>query len=62
MELNILPLPALDGGRLVFLAIEGVRGKPISAEKEGMVHFIGIILLFGLMIVLTFQDIAAFFR
>jgi len=60
--MNILPLPALDGGRLVFLAIEGIRGKPISAEKEGMVHFIGIILLFGLMIVLTFQDIAAFFR
>ncbi len=56
--LNLLPFPALDGGRLVFLAIEGVRRKPIAPEKEGMVHFVGLVLLFGLIILLTYQDIA----
>lgn len=55
--MNILPLPALDGGRLVFIVIELLRGKPISPEKEGMVHFAGLMLLFGLMILLTFMDI-----
>lgn len=54
---NLLPLPALDGGRLVFLVIEAIRRKPIPPEREGMVHFIGIILLFGLMILITFNDI-----
>ena len=38
---NLLPLPALDGGRLVFLLIEAVRGKPVNREAEGMVHFAG---------------------
>lgn len=55
--INLLPLPALDGGRLAFLAVEGVRGKPIPQEKEGMVHFVGIVLLFALIIVLTYSDI-----
>ncbi len=55
--INLLPLPALDGGRLAFLTVEGIRGKPISQEKEGMVHFIGIVLLFALIIILTFNDI-----
>lgn len=55
--INLLPLPALDGGRLAFVAVEGVRGKPIPQEKEGMVHFVGIVLLFALIIVLTFNDI-----
>jgi len=55
--INLLPLPALDGGRLVFVAAEGLRGKPISREKEGMVHFVGILLLFALIIVLTYGDI-----
>jgi len=55
--MNLLPLPALDGGRLVFLLIELLRGKPISQEKEGIVHFIGLLLLFGLMIVLVVSDI-----
>ena len=50
-------LPALDGGRLAFLAVEGVRGKPIPQEKEGMAHFVGIVLLFALIIVLTYSDI-----
>lgn len=55
--INLLPLPALDGGRLVFVAAEGVRGKPVSREKEGMVHFVGLLLLFALIIVLTYGDI-----
>lgn len=55
--MNLLPLPALDGSRIVFLAIEGLRGKPINRDKEGMVHFIGLILLMGLMLLFTYQDI-----
>ena len=55
--MNLLPIPAMDGGRLVFMVIEAVRGKPIPAEKEGMIHFVGLILLFGLIILLTFNDI-----
>lgn len=54
---NLLPIPALDGARLVFLAVEGLRGKPLNREREGMVHFIGLMLLFALMIVITFKDI-----
>lgn len=56
--MNILPFPALDGGRLVFIGIEAVRGKPISRAKEGYINFAGFIVLFGLVIVLTYQDIA----
>jgi regulator of sigma E protease len=59
--INLLPLPALDGGRLAFLTVEGLRGKPIPQEKEGMVHFVGIVLLFALIIVLTFNDIRTMF-
>ena len=59
--MNLLPIPALDGGRLVFLVIEAIRGKAISPEKEGMVHMIGIILLFGLMFVVMFNDIRKIF-
>jgi len=55
--INLLPIPAMDGSRLVFLAIEGVRGKPFDRKKEGFVHFVGLMLLFGLMIVITYQDI-----
>ena len=60
--LNLLPLPALDGGRLVFLLIEVVRGKPVPPEKEGVVHLIGIILFFILTIFILFNDIMKFFR
>ncbi|MEG0324905.1 MAG: M50 family metallopeptidase [Cellulosilyticaceae bacterium] len=55
--LNLLPLPALDGGRIVFTLIELVRGKPVSPEKEGMVHTIGFIMLMGLMVVVLYNDI-----
>jgi len=59
--MNLLPLPALDGGRLVFLVIEAVRGKPISREKEGVVHFIGFALLMILMVVVLFNDVRKIF-
>ncbi len=55
---NLIPFPALDGGRILFLLIELVRRKPIPAEKEGYVHFVGLIILFGLMIFITYSDIA----
>ncbi|MCH5324929.1 MAG: site-2 protease family protein [Eubacterium sp.] len=58
---NLLPIPAMDGARLVFLIIEAIRRKPIKAEHEGMVHFIGIIALMVLMLVVTFNDILRLF-
>ncbi len=56
--MNLLPLPALDGGRLVFLFFEVIRGKPVPPEKEGMVHLIGFGLFIILFVVLTWHDIA----
>ncbi len=58
---NILPLPALDGGRLVFLIIEAIKGTPVDPEKEGKIHFIGFIALMLLAIVVTFSDILKLF-
>lgn len=55
--MNLLPFPALDGGRLVFLLIEGLRGKPIAKEKEAVVHFVGMALLMLLMVFVVFNDI-----
>lgn len=54
---NLLPLPALDGGRLIFLIVEGIRRKPVSPEKEGAVHFVGLALLMMLMLYVTFNDV-----
>lgn len=59
--LNLLPLPALDGGRLVFLILEVIRGKPVPPEKEGMVHFIGLVFFMILMVLILFNDIANIF-
>lgn len=59
--MNLLPIPALDGGRLMFFAVEALRGKPIDRQKEGMVHFIGFALLMLLMLVVTWNDIQRFF-
>ncbi len=59
--MNLLPLPALDGGRLLFFLFEAIRGKPIDRQKEGMVHFVGIMLLMVLMVVVTWNDIQRFF-
>ncbi|QQY80702.1 regulator of sigma E protease [Keratinibaculum paraultunense] len=57
---NLLPIPALDGSRIVFLVVEMIRGKPIDPEKEGFIHFIGFVLLIALMIVVTYSDIIRF--
>ena len=59
--LNLLPIPALDGGRLVFLLIELVRGKPVPPEKEGIIHFIGFVFFMILMVVVFFNDISNIF-
>lgn len=59
--LNLLPIPALDGGRLVFLLVEVIRGKPIPPEKEGMVHFVGLMFFMVLMVVIFFNDLANIF-
>ncbi|MFD2657167.1 RIP metalloprotease RseP [Gracilibacillus thailandensis] len=59
--INLLPLPALDGGRLLFVGLEAVRGKPIDPQKEGVVHFIGFALLMLLMIIVTWNDIQRLF-
>ena len=55
--MNLLPLPALDGGRLFFLLIEAIRGKRIPPEKEGIVHGIGMVLLLALMAYVLFNDV-----
>ena len=60
--MNLLPIPALDGGRLVFLLVEAVRGKPVPPDKEGMVHFVGLVVLLLLMAFLVFNDIANLVR
>ena len=54
---NLLPIPALDGGRILFVLIEMVRGKPMSPEREGLVHLVGFAILFGLMIILIINDV-----
>ena len=59
--MNLLPLPALDGGRLVFLIIEAVRKKRVDPDKEGMVHFVGLMLLLALMVLVMFNDIRKLF-
>lgn len=58
---NLLPIPALDGSRALFLIIEWIRRKPIKPEYEGVIHFVGLILLFGLMIVVTVFDVIKLF-
>ncbi len=58
---NLLPLPALDGGRIVFVIIEAIRKKPVPPEAEGILHFIGFALLMLLTLVVTFSDISKFF-
>ncbi len=59
--MNLLPLPALDGGRILFVLIEWIRRKPIPRDKEGLIHGIGFALLFALMIFVFFQDIIKLF-
>lgn len=58
---NLLPIPALDGGRAVFILIEMISGKKISSEKEGYVHLVGLIFLLGLIAIVTIKDIIKLF-
>ncbi|EOS7999843.1 RIP metalloprotease RseP [Enterococcus hirae] len=58
---NLLPIPALDGGKLVLNVVEGIRGKPISQEKEGFITLAGFGLLMLLMVLVTWNDIQRFF-
>ncbi len=60
--INILPIPALDGGRILFLIVEKIKGRPVKQETEAMVHNIGFMLLIGLMILVTFTDIKRLFN
>ena len=55
--MNLLPFPALDGGRIVFLAIEGITKKPVNAKIEGYIHLAGMALLLLLMLMITFKDV-----
>jgi len=55
--MNMLPIPALDGARLVFLGIEGVRRRPVSPEREGLVHMVGFVLLMVLAVFIAYRDI-----
>jgi regulator of sigma E protease len=54
---NLLPIPALDGGRILFVIIEIIRGRPVSPEREGRVHLIGLLILLSLMAVVLVNDI-----
>jgi regulator of sigma E protease len=54
---NLLPIPALDGGRLLFIAFEKIRGRRLDPEMEGMIHMVGFALLLGLMVMVTISDI-----
>ncbi len=56
--MNLLPIPALDGGRLLFLFIELIRGEPVNPEMEGKVHLAGMMVLMALMVVILFNDIS----
>lgn len=59
--INLLPLPAFDGGRILFLIIEKIKGSPVKPETENMIHMIGLFLLMALMIYITFNDILRLF-
>lgn len=60
--INLMPIPALDGSRLMFLLIEAIRKKPIDREKEGLVHFVGFVFLILFMIFMTYKDIVRLSR
>ena len=54
---NLLPIPALDGSRIVFLLVEAVRGKPVDPKKEGFIHLVGFVFLISLMLLVTYKDL-----
>ena len=59
---NLLPIPGLDGSRLLFLIVEAVRRKPVPRKVEAYIHMAGFVLLLGLMIIMTYKDILKIFR
>lgn len=59
--MNLLPIPALDGGRFLFLLVEAIRGKPFNREKEGLVNLIGFAILMVLMVFILFNDVSRLF-
>ena len=59
--LNLLPLPAFDGGHILFIVIEKIKGSPVSQKTENMIHTVGLFLLMLLMIYVTFNDILRLF-
>lgn len=59
--INLLPIPALDGSRIMFLLVEVLRGKPLDPEREGIIHLIGFGILITLMLIITYKDISNFF-
>lgn len=59
--INALPIPALDGGRIMFLAIEKLKGRPVNKKTEGIIHSISFLLLIILMVVITARDVLKFF-
>ena len=59
--LNLAPIPALDGGRLVFLTLETIRGKPVDHKLELVVHNVGFVLVFGLVLWVSVRDVIGFF-
>ncbi len=59
--MNILPLPALDGGRLLFVLVGAVRGKKISPKIEGYVHRFGMLFLLALLVLITIKDVKSLF-
>ena len=58
---NLFPVPALDGGRLVFLLIEAVIGRPVNPKVEGYIQTIGMLLLLALFAIITFKDVLGLF-
>jgi len=59
---NLLPIPGLDGSKIIFLLYEGLRGKPLDRKKEGIITMIGFAFLLGLFVLITYNDIAKFFN
>jgi regulator of sigma E protease len=60
--MNLLPIPALDGARILFSLVEAIRRKPLDKEKEGMMHWVGLLLLMLLMVIITFNDIVRWIK
>jgi len=60
--LNLLPFPALDGGRILFLGYEGIMRRPVDPRKEGLIHAVGMVMLLGFMLFITLRDVVPYFQ